>query len=143
MNSSSSPPANPGSEILKWIALLCAACLVVVRKQRYRRNLIFALTLLALGMVFIGAIPWGEALIASPVVFLLYWIACFLLVCVIIALAWYDLKQASKEPRTFPDCFVDELQEAEEKARKLAESELAAMRTESDALNNTPSNTQS
>lgn len=142
-SSPSHPPANSGSELLNWIALLCAAWLVVVRKQPYRRNLIFVLTLLALAMVFAGAVPWGEKLMASPMVFLFYWVACFLLVCAIIGLAYYDLKQASKAAQPYPDSFLDELHEAEEEARKLAESELAAIRTESDARSDTPSNTPS
>lgn len=139
MKSSSFPPANPGSEFLKWIAFLGAACLVVVRKKGYRRNLIFALTLMALGMVFVGGVPQGEALLASPGVFLIYWVACFLLVFVIIGLACYDLKQASNAPQPYSDNFVAELHEAEEDARKLAESELAAMRAEFAERNKAPS----
>lgn len=140
MKSSPSPPTPPGRELLEWIALLCAACLVVVRKQRYRRNLLFVLTLLALAMVFAGAIPRGEALLASPIVFFVYWVACLLLVCSIIGLAYYDLKQASKATQQSPNILLDELVEAENEARQLAESELTAMRKESDAQSNPPFN---
>jgi len=96
---------------------------------------------LALGMVFVGGVPQGEDLLASPSVFLIYWFACFLLVCVIIGLACYDLKQASNAPQPYSDNFLAELHEAEEDARKLAESELAAMRTEFAERNKAPSNT--
>jgi hypothetical protein len=139
MKSTPSPHTTPGRKWPEWIALLGKVCLIVFQKQRYRRNLLFALTLLALVMVFAGAIPRGEALLASPIVFFVYWVACLLLVCSIIGLAYYDLKQASLTAHLSPDIFLDELLAAEDEARQLAESELAAMQKESDEQNNVSS----
>jgi len=123
------PPAGSGHGLLERIALVCAACLVVVRRQLYRRNLIFGLTLLALGMAFAGAIPRGESLLARPFLFTFYWVACFLLVGLILGLACYDLRQVYRDQKPCDD-FSDDLAEAEKEARTLAETELASMRAE-------------
>ena len=62
-----------------------------------RRNLLFGLTLLTLVLVFIGAVTLGETLMGMPLAFTVFWLACFILVVLILLLAFYDLRRVRRE----------------------------------------------
>ena len=79
------------------LAVVIATGLVVLHTRRYRRNLLFGLTLLTLLWTFIGAAFIGGALMQRPVVFTIYWLVCFLLVLALSVMALYDLMRVRKE----------------------------------------------
>ena len=103
------------------VALGLAAGWVIIRHRPYRRNLLFGLTLLALLMVFLGAAPLTTLLSQSPFWFAIYWIACFFLVGFVLLLAVYDLIAIRQEHRQRMNKLEQELSDAAEEARQLAE----------------------
>lgn len=76
-----------------------AAPAKTIRHLPFRRNLLFLATLLTLALVFIGAVPLGETLMAIPFAFALYWSACFFLVAAVLMLALYDLMRVRRDHR--------------------------------------------
>ena len=103
------------------VALGLAAGWVIIRHRPYRRNLLFGLTLVTLLMVFLGAAPLTEVLSQSPFGFAVYWIACFFLVGFVLLLAVYDLIAVRREHRQRMNRLEQELSDAAEEARQLAE----------------------
>ncbi len=79
------------------VVLGLATSFVILRVRRYRRNLLFILTLLVLLMSFGGAVLFIEPLMARPVIFTVYWAVCFGLVFLILMLAIYDLMRVRVE----------------------------------------------
>lgn len=104
------------------VALGLAAGWVIIRHRPYRRNLLFGLTLVTLLMVFLGAAPLTAVLSQSPFAFAVYWIACFFLVGFVLLLAIYDLIAIRQEHRQRMNRLEQELSEAAEEARQLAEA---------------------
>lgn len=103
------------------VALGLAAGWVIIRHRPYRRNLLFGLTLVTLLMVFLGAAPLTAVLSQRPFAFAVYWIACFFLVGFVLLLAVYDLIAIRQEHRQRMNRLEQELSEAAEEARQLAE----------------------
>ena len=103
------------------VALGLAAGWLLVRHRSYRRNLLFVSTLLTLIMVFLGAGPLTGVLSKSPFWFAIYWMACFFLVGFVLILAIYGLIMIRKKHREQIDQLEQELSEAAEEARRLAE----------------------
>ncbi len=79
------------------MAVAIAAGLVVLHTRRYRRNLLFGMTLVTLLWTFVGAAFIGGALMQRPVAFTIYWMVCFLLVLALSIMALYDLMRVRKE----------------------------------------------
>lgn len=104
----------------------------ILRYRPYRRNLLFFSTLVTLIAVFVGAVPLGRVLMTNPVWFAGYWIAVFLLAAFVLLLAIYDLIRIRHDHRKKLRSLDDELAEAEEEARRLAQEELARESEESD-----------
>ena len=71
----------------------------VARVQRFsfRRNLLFAVTLVTLILAYLGAMPLAERLAANPLVFASFWALVFVLVAFVFGLALYDLARVRKE----------------------------------------------
>lgn len=74
-----------------------ATGMVVLHARKFRRNLLFAVTLAMLVMVLVGSVLLGEALARRPFVFTIYWAVCFLLLFCVLALALYDLMRVRVE----------------------------------------------
>lgn len=89
----------PPPEKSNPLAMVIATGLVVLHTRRYRRNLLFGLTLLTLLWAFVGVAFIGAALTQRPVAFTIYWLLCFLLVLALAAMALYDLMRVRKEHR--------------------------------------------
>lgn len=77
--------------------MVIATGLVVLHTRRYRRNLLFGLTLVTLLWTFVGAAFIGRVLMQRPVAFTIYWLVCFLLVLALSVMALYDLMRVRKE----------------------------------------------
>ncbi len=103
------------------VALGLAAGWVIIRHRSYRRNLLFVSTLLTLLLVFLGAAPLTEVLNQSPFWFAIFWIACFFMVGFVLLLALYDLVAIRQEHRERMHKLEQELSDAAEEARQLAE----------------------
>lgn len=113
---------NP-SEPPRKFALGIAAGWIILQHRRYRRNVLFGITLVTMVLVFAGAVLLGGFLMERPMAFVLYWILCFLLVGLIFLLAVYDLLLVRKEHRQRMVALDRELSEAAKSARRLAELE--------------------
>jgi len=79
------------------LAVVIATGLVILHNRRYRRNLLFGLTLVTLLWTFVGAAFIGGALMQRPVAFTIYWLVCFLLVLALSVMALYDLMRVRKD----------------------------------------------
>ena len=90
-----------------------------IRHQRYRRNVLFLMTLFTLILVFIGAVPLGESLMAIPFAFALYWSICFILVSVVLMLALYDLMRVRRDRQKEAQAMARELAAAAADVREL------------------------
>ena len=112
------------------VALSFATGFVILRTRKYRRNLLFGLTALAMFLVFGGMVILGDALMKKPVAFLIFWALVFLLVIFIIWLAIYDMLIVRREHRAKMDSLELELAVAAEEARKLAAEEKAKLQAE-------------
>lgn len=77
--------------------MVIATGLVVLHTRRYRRNLLFGLTLVTLLWTFVGAAFIGGVLMQRPLAFTIYWLVCFLLVLALSIMALYDLMRVRKE----------------------------------------------
>jgi len=91
----------------------------VLKNPVARRNLLFGLTLLTLVLVFVGAVPLGEALMTNPLLFSIYWMGCFILAVVVLGLAFYDLMRVRREHARRVRDLDKELAAAAEEARRL------------------------
>ena len=81
------------------VMMVFATGMVVMHTRKFRRNLLFGLTLAMLVLVLVGSMLIGESLARRPVVFAIYWALCFLLLLGVLALAFYDLIRVRKEHR--------------------------------------------
>ena len=106
------------------LALGLATGWILIRHRPYRRNLLFISTIVALVLVFAGAIPLGPFLMARPLTFALFWLGCFLLVGFVFILAIYDLIRIRSDHRHRMIELEKELAEATEEAREIAKQEL-------------------
>jgi fatty acid desaturase len=59
--------------------------------QRQRRSAMFALTLAALAMLFLGTFLLWNLFAVHPLLFAIYWLVCIWLVACVLLLAIYDL----------------------------------------------------
>lgn len=84
-----------------------------------RRNLLFALTLLTLILVFVGAVPLAETLVREPLAFTVFWLTCFILVILVLVLAFYDLMRVRREHARRVRDLDKELAAAAGEARRL------------------------
>jgi len=124
-----SPP--PGKLIRSF-----SLALVVLRHRKWRRNLLFGLTLLTLFLVFGGVVVLGDGLMNEPVAFVVFWGICFLLVGLLLMLALLDIMIIRREHRVRVRDLERELAEAAVEARDLAEVEkTAADSAERDSAN--------
>lgn len=112
---------EPDSKGAERLAMGVATGWVIVSHRRYRRNLLFVVTLFTLGFVFVGAVPLGAYLMERPVWFAAYWIVAFLLAAFVLLLAIYDLIRIRSDHRRRMIELENELAEAAEEARRLAE----------------------
>jgi uncharacterized membrane protein len=94
---------------------------VLLRHRPYRRNLLFISTLLTLILVFVGATALGPFLATKPIGFALFWIGVFLMASFVLLLAIYDLVRIRQDHKRGMDELENELAEAAEEARRLAE----------------------
>ena len=104
---------------------------VIVRHRPYRRNLLFIVTLITLALVFVGAVPLSHWLMKSPMGFFLYWTLCFLLAGFVLLLALYDILQIRHDHHSRMNRLEQELADAAEEARRIAEEALAEDNRES------------
>lgn len=104
----------------------------VLRYRPYRRNLLFISTLVTIIAVFAGAVPLGRVLTTEAVWFAIYWMVVFFLAAFVLLLAIYDLIRIRHEHRKNLKSLDQEIAEAEEEARRLAEEELARASEEDD-----------
>lgn len=81
------------------------------------------MTLATLVIVFLGAVPFGPTLMKSPFWFATFWSACFILVGVVLLLAFYDLIRIRKDHRRRMRELEKELARAAEEARRIAREE--------------------
>lgn len=91
-----------------------------LRHRSFRRNLLFGTTLLTLVVVFLGAVPFGPALIDKPFWFTVFWSGCFVLVGIVLLLAFYDLIRIRKDHRKRVRELEKDLARAAEEARRIA-----------------------
>ncbi len=96
----------------------------LLRNQKFRRNLLFGLTLLTVFLVFGGAKILGEKLMDRPVAFLLFWGICIVLVGLVLVLAIYDIGRVRKAHRQRISTLEKELEEIARDAEQLAEEAL-------------------
>ena len=94
---------------------------VLLRHRPYRRNLLFISTLLTLILVFVGATVLRPFLATKPSGFALFWIGVFLMASFVLLLAIYDLVRIRQDHKRRIDELENELAEAAEEARRLAE----------------------
>lgn len=125
-----SEPTHPPKKA-KPLAVVIATGLVVLHTRRYRRNLLFALTLVTLLWTFVGAAFIGGALMQRPVAFAIYWLVCLLLVLALSVMALYDLmrvrREHHRERRKLEERLDEAMDEIKVKARETG--------AEDDALN--------
>ncbi len=95
----------------------------LLRHRPKRRNILFATTLATLVIVFLGAVPFGPALMKSPFWFATFWSSCFILVGIVLLLAFYDLIRIRKDHRRRMRDLEKELARAAEEARRIAREE--------------------
>ncbi len=107
------------------VALGLATGWILIRHRPYRRNLLFISTIVALVLVFVGAIPLGPYLMERPLGFALFWLGCFSLVGFVFILAVYDLIRIRSDHRQRMIELEKELAEAAEEAREIAAREQA------------------
>jgi len=116
MSEPTHPPKKKNS-----LAMVIATGLVVLYTRRYRRNLLFGLTIVTLLWTFVGAAFIGGALMQRPVAFTLYWLVCFLLVLALAVMALYDLmrvrKEHDREQRKLEERLGEAMAEIKTKAR--------------------------
>lgn len=98
-----------------------ATALVLLKTRRYRRNLLFGLTALALFLVLGGVVFLDGLAEAKPIGFVVFWLGVFLLVMFILMLAGYDFLQIRKEAKREMRSLEERLAEAQ--AEVLRESE--------------------
>ncbi len=98
-----------------------ATGITILQHRPYRRNLLFGLTLGTLLLVFVGAVFLTRFLAENPIYFVLYWLLCFMLAGLVLLLAVYDMLMIRKEHLKRMDALDQELEEAAEEARLLAE----------------------
>lgn len=79
------------------LMMVFAAGMTVLHLRKYRRNLLFGLTLVILVMVLVGSFLIGESLARRPMIFATYWVLCFLLLFVVLGLVFYDLMRVRAE----------------------------------------------
>lgn len=96
----------------------------LIRQASHRRNLLFLTTLVTLFLVFIGAVPLGETLMVHPLGFFGYWALCFLLVVLVLVLAFYDLMRMRRDHRKRLRELDKELAKAAIEARDLVRRNL-------------------
>ena len=71
----------------------------ILRDRTQRRTMLFWIVAAALAQLAVGVIVLDAWLLANPVVFLLYWGACFWLTITSLLLALYDLLAVRVEAR--------------------------------------------
>jgi hypothetical protein len=97
MERSDVPPTAGQERKVHPVMMVFATGMVVLHRRSYRRNLLFALTLVMLAMVLVGGLMLDDALAQRPIVFALYWAICFLLLMAVLCLALYDLMRVRRE----------------------------------------------
>lgn len=73
------------------IALIVAITRGIVRDLRVRRTVLFFIVLVAMLMTFGGAVLFEKWLIARPLLFIFYWLACAWLVVLSVLMALFDM----------------------------------------------------
>ena len=114
--------AKPPGKLIQGFSL----AVVVLRHRKWRRNLLFGLTLLTLFLVFGGVVVLGDGLMNEPVAFAVFWGICFVLVGLLLMLALLDIMIIRREHQGKVRDLERELAEAAIEARVLAETEKAA-----------------
>jgi len=110
------PKPNP-------LAMVIGTGMVVLHTRRYRRNLLFAVTLAMLLMVGVGSVVLGESLVRKPIAFAGFWGSCSALLLLVLCLAMYDLLRVRREHRKELRRLDDRLSEAMREARVKAAAE--------------------
>ncbi len=77
--------------------LFAALTIVVLRSRELRRKLMFIVSLLAMGMAFIGMVLLDGFLTERVWLFLAYWLLCAALVVLMLLLAVYDMARVRVE----------------------------------------------
>jgi hypothetical protein len=83
----------------RFLRNILAIAAGIAHSQRQRRGAMFALTLAALGTVFIGIFPFWNLFAAHPLFFAIYWLVCVWLVICVLLLAIYDLLMVMRRGR--------------------------------------------
>jgi membrane protein implicated in regulation of membrane protease activity len=83
----------------RFLQLTIAITTGIARDQSQRRRVMFALTLAALAMLFLGTFLLWSTFAAHPLFFAIYWLACVWLVICVLLLAIYDLLQVIRHGR--------------------------------------------
>ena len=133
---SSTENADPGAKGSRGrkvhpLMMAFATGMVVLHTRKFRRNLLFGLTLAMLVLVLVGSMLIGESLARRPVVFAIYWALCFLMLFGVLALALYDLMRVRKEHRAEMRTLDARMSADMEKLRVEAVAEAAAAKAES------------
>jgi len=71
--------------------LFRAVVLGILRARDLRRKLMFLVSMLAMGMAFLGMVVLDEFLTERVALFLSYWVLCLALVFLMLLLAVYDM----------------------------------------------------
>lgn len=101
-----------------------------LKRRPCRRNLLFGSTLLALLLVFLGAVPLASFLAGSVIRFTCFWLVVLLLVGFVLLLALYDMIRIRVEHRERLVELERELATAAEEARTLDEETRALLEAE-------------
>ncbi len=122
----------PGSQNApsEKVALSLATGFVILRHRKYRRNLLFGLTALAMFLAFGGFVFLGDKLMGNPAGFIAFWGIVFILVVLVVFLAIYDMLIVRREGQARMAMLDLELEAAAEEARQLAEIEKAKIAAE-------------
>jgi uncharacterized membrane protein len=77
----------------RFLRLIVAITIGLAREQDQRRRVMFALTLGAVLMLFVGTFVLWNIFTTHPLFFAIYWLVCVWIVICVLLLAIYDLLQ--------------------------------------------------
>ncbi len=97
------------------LSVVLAITKVALRTRRLRRQLMFALTVAMMLLVFVGAYPLSGFLLARPWLFIFFWGFSLLLVITVLLLALYDMLRISREENDDLEAIIRRELEAKKK----------------------------
>jgi hypothetical protein len=85
------------AKITQTWKLFAALTIVVLRNRELRRRLMFIVSLMAMGLAFLGMVVLDEFLTEHVPLFLAFWALCAAVVCLMLLLAIYDMARVRAE----------------------------------------------